>query len=174
MATTNLGKVGLTPKNTYSAGTTYERLDLVTDGDSSYVSLRDNNVGHPVTDRNWWQVSASGASATAAGLRADASAQRADEAAANAALVREQVSGTEVALDVVGNREYICGEVKSLALRTVEDSPNLSIIRFTSGATATSFSCPDSLPITGWKIPQVNRSYSIFVWFGAATIVYDG
>nr|DAW92394.1 MAG TPA: hypothetical protein [Bacteriophage sp.] len=66
MAKTNLGKVGLTPKKAYSASITYERLDFVTAGDSSYVSLQDNNLGHPVTDGAWWQVLGSGAASTGA------------------------------------------------------------------------------------------------------------
>ena len=77
MAKTNLGKVGLTPKKAYSADTTYERLDFVTAGDSSYVSLQDNNLGHPVTDGAWWQVLASGAAST------DAATAALDAAAAN-------------------------------------------------------------------------------------------
>ena len=70
MAKTNLGKVGLTPKKAYSASITYERLDFVTAGDSSYVSLQDNNLGHPVTDGAWWQVLASGAASTDAATAA--------------------------------------------------------------------------------------------------------
>lgn len=70
MAKTNLGKVGLTPKKAYSASITYERLDFVTAGDSSYVSLQDNNLGHPVTDGAWWQVLASGAASTEAATAA--------------------------------------------------------------------------------------------------------
>ena len=38
-----LGKIAITPKGQYVAGT-YERLDLVTDNGSSYLSLKDNNV----------------------------------------------------------------------------------------------------------------------------------
>mgnify|MGYP007059971227 CR=1 FL=1 len=75
MAKTNLGKVGLTPKKAYSASITYERLDFVTAGDSSYVSLQDNNLGHPVTDGAWWQVLASGAASTEAATAALAAAE---------------------------------------------------------------------------------------------------
>ena len=80
MAKTNLGKVGLTPKKAYSASITYERLDFVTAGDSSYVSLQDNNLGHPVTDGAWWQVLASGAASTEAATAALAAAAKALEA----------------------------------------------------------------------------------------------
>lgn len=85
MAKTNLGKVGLTPKKAYSASITYERLDFVTAGDSSYVSLQDNNLGHPVTDGAWWQVLASGAASTDAATAALDAAAKALEAAAAAA-----------------------------------------------------------------------------------------
>ena len=81
MAKTNLGKVGLTPKKAYSASITYERLDFVTAGDSSYVSLQDNNLGHPVTDGAWWQVLASGAASTDAATAALDAAAKALEAA---------------------------------------------------------------------------------------------
>lgn len=84
MAKTNLGKVGLTPKKAYSASITYERLDFVTAGDSSYVSLQDNNLGHPVTDGAWWQVLASGAASTEAATAALDAAAKALEAAAAA------------------------------------------------------------------------------------------
>ena len=80
MAKTNLGKVGLTPKKAYSASITYERLDFVTTGDSSYVSLQDNNLGHPVTDGAWWQVLASGAASTDAATAALDAAAKALEA----------------------------------------------------------------------------------------------
>ena len=93
MAKTNLGKVGLTPKKAYSASITYERLDFVTAGDSSYVSLQDNNLGHPVTDGAWWQVLASGAASTEAATAALDAAAKALEAAA-AAAVRDHLTLT--------------------------------------------------------------------------------
>lgn len=172
MAKTNLGKVALTPKGTYSADYTYEALDFVTAGDSSYASLQDNNLGHPVTDEAWWQPLASGAAATAAAGSARQAADNANAAAAAAALVQETIGGSAVTLDVVGNHEYLCGELASLKLNTVETSPLLSIIRFTSGAAATELILPGTLKVEGWRIPQANRPYAVFIHQGTATIVY--
>lgn len=53
MITENLGKISITPKGQWIAGT-YERLDLVTDNGSSYLSLKDNNVS--ALDTADWMV----------------------------------------------------------------------------------------------------------------------
>lgn len=173
MAKTNLGKVGLTPKKAYSASITYERLDFVTTGDSSYVSLQDNNLGHPVTDGAWWQVLASGAASTEAATAALAAAAKALEAAEAAAPVVVNVEGADVTINVEGNHKYICGELTSLTLTSIPTSTKLSIIRFASGATATQFAYPEGTSITGWSQPQPNTNYSLFIWEGAITMVYD-
>ena len=147
MAKTNLGKVGLTPKKAYSASITYERLDFVTAGDSSYVSLQDNNLGHPVTDGAWWQVLASGAASTEA---------------ATAAPVVVNVEGADVTINVEGNHKYICGELTSLKIGTVEKSARTSAIFFTSGAVATELTWSDDLvDIIGYKTPAPNKAYEI-------------
>lgn len=143
MAKTNLGKVGLTPKKAYSASITYERLDFVTAGDSSYVSLQDNNLGHPVTDGAWWQVLASGAASTDAATAALDAAAKALEAAAAAAPVVVNVEGADVTINVEGNHKYICGELTSLKIGTVEKSARTSAIFFTSGNVATELTWSD-------------------------------
>ena len=153
MAKTNLGKVGLTPKKAYSASITYERLDFVTTGDSSYVSLQDNNLGHPVTDGAWWQVLASGAASTEPATAALDAAAKALEAAAAAA---------PVVVNVEGNHKYICGELTSLKIGTVEKSARTSAIFFTSGNVATELTWSDDLvDIIGYKTPAPNRAYEI-------------
>lgn len=56
---TDLGKVGMTPKRTWSSSTTYERLDVVTYEGSSYVSLVDSNTNNnPSTSSTKWQLMA--------------------------------------------------------------------------------------------------------------------
>ena len=174
MAKTNLGKVGLTPKKAYSASITYERLDFVTEGDSSYVSLQDNNLGHPVTDEVWWQVLASGAASTEAATAALDAAAKALEAAAAAAPVVVNVEGAAAAIDVQPNHIYKCGELTSLNIRSVADSPQIAEVIFTSGATATELTMPNTLAdnVTGWKIPQANKTYKIFFQSNTATISY--
>lgn len=55
MVRTLLGKVALTPKGVFNANKEggYARLDVVTDGTQSYVSLKDNN-NSALTDTNAW------------------------------------------------------------------------------------------------------------------------
>ena len=73
--TTNLGKVVITPKGSWSGSVTYEKLDLVTNATgSSYISLTDNNINHALSDTNWWQVVAN----------VDNAVQNANTAATNA------------------------------------------------------------------------------------------
>lgn len=173
MAKTNLGKVALTGKEAYSANTTYERLDFVTAGDSSYVSLQDNNLGHPVTDKAWWQVLASGAASTAAAKVAQEAAGKANAAAEAAAPVIEEIEGATAVIDVQPNHIYKCGELTSLKIQSVADSPQIAEVIFISGTTATELSLPDTLSdVTGWQIPQVNKTYKIFFQSNAATISY--
>ena len=54
---TDLGKVGMTPAGSWSASSTYERLDVVTYEGSSYVSLVDSNINfNPSTSTGKWQL----------------------------------------------------------------------------------------------------------------------
>lgn len=85
----------------------------------------------------------------------------------------QQVEGADISLDVVGGTMYVCGELTSLTIASVENSTKPSIIRFTSGATATQFSFPDDFNITGWTKPEENRNYTICVLFGAGNMTYD-
>lgn len=85
----------------------------------------------------------------------------------------QQVEGADVSLDVVGGTMYVCGELTSLTIASVENSTKPSIIRFTSGATATQFSFPDDFNITGWSKPEENRNYTICILFGAGNMTYD-
>lgn len=85
----------------------------------------------------------------------------------------QQVEGEDVSLDVVGGTMYVCGELTSLTIASVENSTKPSIIRFTSGATATQFSYPENFNITGWTKPEENRNYTICVLFGAGNMTYD-
>lgn len=79
-----VGKVGITPKGTYSAETTYERLDFVTDGSSSYLSLVDNNLGNALSDTTKWQLCTSVADAVQKATEATAAANTAAEEAEKA------------------------------------------------------------------------------------------
>lgn len=85
----------------------------------------------------------------------------------------QQVEGSAVSLDIKGGKMYVCGELTSLTIASVENSTKPSIIRFTSGATATQFSYPENFNITGWTKPEENRNYTICILFGAGNMTYD-
>ncbi len=85
----------------------------------------------------------------------------------------QQVEGADVSLDVVGGTMYVCGELTSLTIASVDNSTKPSIIRFTSGATATQFSFPEDFNITGWSKPEENNGYTICILFGAGNMTYD-
>lgn len=79
-----LGKIAFTDKGTYSNTTTYGRFDFIVTEDSCYLSVKDGNVGHPVTDTAWWRCIANGKAATAAAKKALEESGRAAEEASNA------------------------------------------------------------------------------------------
>ena len=49
-----LGKVGFTYAGKYDTSIAYEILDWVYTDKGSWASLRNDNVGHPLTDTSWW------------------------------------------------------------------------------------------------------------------------
>ena len=85
----------------------------------------------------------------------------------------QQVEGSAVSLDVKGGTMYVCGELTSLTIASVENSTKPSIIRFTSGATATQFSFPEVFNINGSSKPEENKRYTICILFGAGNMTYD-
>lgn len=87
------------------------------------------------------------------------------------AVVVEELSGAVVELIVAGNHEYVCGELSSLTVTSVENSAAVSVVRFRSGATPTELTLPATLPVTGWRIPQPDTTYDLYFRGGAATIV---
>ncbi len=174
MATTNLGRVGLVNQEVYSTSETYAKNDFVSDGNNSlYFSLQDNNKGHALSESAWWFKFFDGTAANTAAEAAATAAQAALNAAAAAALVEQQVEGADVTLNVKGNHMYVCGELTSLNIASIENSTKLSIIRFTSGATKTQFSFPENFNITGWTKPEENTGYTICILFGAGNMVKD-
>lgn len=174
MATTNLGRVGLVNKGNYNGSETYTKNDIVSDGNNSlYFSLQDNNKGHALSESAWWFKFFDGTAAKTAAEAAATAAQAALNAAAEAALIEQQMEGAEVTLDVKGNHMYVCGELTSLTISSVDNSTKLSIIRFTSGTTKTQFSYPEGFNITGWTKPEENKSYTICILFGAGNMTYD-
>lgn len=105
-------------------------------------------------------------------LDGEQQAQARTNIGAGAAVVVEDLSGPVVELSVAGNHEYVCGEVSSLTVTSVENSAAVSVVRFRSGATPTELTLPATLPVTGWRIPQPDTTYDLYFRGGAATIVW--
>lgn len=122
MATTNtqdLGKVALLYKGEYDSTKTYEILDFVADGNSTWFSKQDGNKGNAlptsVADsltNEWWGYLANGdlakaaaeaaEKATAAAVKAAETANsKADLAATNAALAASKAATAQTAIDNV-------------------------------------------------------------------------
>ena len=59
MITEILGKVSITPKGQWVAGT-YKRLDLVTNAGSSYLSMKDGNISELTVATDWMLVAEKG------------------------------------------------------------------------------------------------------------------
>lgn len=110
---------------------------------------------------------------TAQSLSDDQKTQARTNIDAEKATIVENLEGAEVTIDVNGGTMYVCGELTSLNIASVENSTKPSIIRFTSGTTATQFSYPENFNITGWTKPEENKSYTICILFGAGNMTYD-
>lgn len=67
-----LGKVAFQDAGVYDAERSYERYQFVTTEDSCFLSRKDGNVGHEVTDTEWWSCLANGQPATNAARGAKA------------------------------------------------------------------------------------------------------
>lgn len=87
-----LGKVAFVDKGAYNAATRYDFFNFVTTEDSCYLSLKDSNTGHPVTDTAWWKCIANGKPATEAAKKALEKATEAGQSSglASAAAVRAE------------------------------------------------------------------------------------
>lgn len=65
-----LGKVAFTDRGSYSSTVKYARLDFIVTDDSCYLSLKDENAGHAITETAWWRCIAKGSQATEAAVKA--------------------------------------------------------------------------------------------------------
>lgn len=86
-------------------------------------------------------------------------------------MVVVRIEGPEAVLDTVGGCIYECGELASLTLRTVEDSPLETVIRFRSGRSATTLACPDTLLFDGYPVPAAEHAYELSIAGLRAVIV---
>lgn len=89
---------------------------------------------------------------------------------AEKATIVENVEGAEVTLDVKGGRKYMCGELTSLTINSIEKSADTTVIYFTSGATPTQFVYPENTPVSGWNQPEANKIYLICIFNGNLSI----
>lgn len=89
---------------------------------------------------------------------------------AEKATIAENVEGAEVTLDVKGGRKYMCGELTSLTINSIEKSTDTTVIYFTSGATPTQFVYPEDTPVSGWDQPEANKIYTICIFNGNLSI----
>lgn len=89
---------------------------------------------------------------------------------AEKATIVENVEGAEVTLDVKGGRKYMCGELTSLTINSIEKSTDTTVIYFTSGATPSQFVYPEDTPVSGWDQPEANKIYLICVFNGNLSI----
>ncbi len=60
METINLGKVSIVYRGDYSEIITYNKMDVVFDGYSSYISKVASNTGNSLSDTNYWGYVAKG------------------------------------------------------------------------------------------------------------------
>lgn len=58
-------KIGLNNRGTYNASEEYDVLDFVSANNAIYISLQSGNVGHALTEADWWECSIQGFDETA-------------------------------------------------------------------------------------------------------------
>lgn len=75
-----LGKVAFIDKETYSETATYNTFEFVVTEDSCYLSVKDGNKGHALTDTLYWKCIARGTQATEAAVKALEATNKALEA----------------------------------------------------------------------------------------------
>lgn len=85
-----LGKVAFIDKGAYSNTATYNTFEFIVTEDSCYLSVKDGNKGHVLTDTLYWKCIARGTQATEAAVKALEATNKALEAVkkAEAAIVQ--------------------------------------------------------------------------------------
>lgn len=138
--------------------------------ESTYTSLPiiNNVVNQPVTNNLIRDNCA--VSFTSQSLNDGQKTQARTNIEAEKATIVENVEEAEVTLDVKGGRKYMCGELTSLTLNSIEKSTDTTVIYFTSGATPTQFVYPENTPVSGWDQPEANKTYMICVFNGNLSI----
>lgn len=57
-------KIGLRNRGLYTASSEYDILDFISANNAIYISLKAGNVGHDLSDTEWWQCSIQGTGVT--------------------------------------------------------------------------------------------------------------
>lgn len=127
--TINLGQVAFVDKGAYSSTATYKKFNFVTTEDSCYLSLKDTNVGHDVTDTAWWKCLAKGTQATEAAKKALEAMNSCNEVVkrAEAAIVKAETGGTN-ANAAANNANTAAEETYSLILQGVESLNQVNLL----------------------------------------------
>ena len=122
-----IGQIAFVDKGVYNAETTYGNLHYVTTEDSTYLSLKDNNVGNPITDPLSWKCLADGKPSTeAANLCKDATGRAIQATShANEATTRLGVALTDAG-EVIANTTQANELVNKLIDKT-NDITNISL-----------------------------------------------
>jgi hypothetical protein len=103
----DVGAIGMVYVGPYSESESYEYGNVVTTEDSSYCSAQDGNVGHALTDTEWWIPMALGTSATAA-------AKKATEATTDAATATSEAkTATSQATKAAGKAQQAVKSVET-------------------------------------------------------------
>lgn len=96
-----LGKVAFQDTGSYDSERTYERYQFVTTEDSCYLSRKDGNKGHAVTDTEWWSCLANGRTATDAALKATAAATKANDTTSDITKTATEAEESRAAAETV-------------------------------------------------------------------------
>lgn len=82
------------------------------------------------------------------------------------------VDGPTPTIAVEGYRIYNCGVLSSLTFSSIESSPKLSVVYFTTSSNGTTIDWGSLIPVAGWQDLSANRQYAIEFLNGRAVIYY--
>ena len=110
-----LGKVGISPKGEWQSGSLYQRLDLVSYNNGSFISLINDNINHPTSDPLYQQTAASTEEITQDTLQAITNANLATQNTI------EAINSANIATVSASNAAALATEVAEHPDKIVED-----------------------------------------------------
>lgn len=84
----------------------------------------------------------------------------------------QNITGSAPTLSIVGGVTYVCGELTTLTVNSIEDSTDESWVYFTSGSTPTIVTWPTGANIAGDTTIVPNVSYEVCIRNSRIIIVY--